>query len=636
MTARKREIAQPLWSTGSTKRAAATPTRTALGDPRDKVPPTGPAPPRAALLPIPSAPERDSYASTALGDVIDRSLHAATARFTAGLSPAALAEAYTDWATHLASSPGKRMQLLEKATKKAVRLARHTSQCLLGGRGDTCCIEPLPQDRRFVGEAWQSWPYNLIYQSFLLQQQWWHNATTGVRGVTRQHENVVTFAIRQLLDVVSPSNFLFTNPEILQHTMRQGGMNLMRGAQNFVEDWERAISGKKPVGTEAFRPGRDVALTPGKVIYRNRLIELIQYAPTTEQVRPEPILIVPAWIMKYYILDLSPQNSLVRYLTEQGFTVFMISWKNPDPEDRNLGMDDYHKLGVMAAIDAVCAIVPDEPVHAVGYCIGGTLLSIAAAAMARDGDERLKSLSLLATQTDFTEAGELMLFINESQLSFLEDMMWEQGFLDTKQMAGTFQLLHSNDLVWSRIIREYLMGERRTMTDLMAWNADATRMPYRMHSEYLRNLFLDNELAEGRYLVDGKSVALTDIRAPIFSVGTTHDHVAPWRSVYKIHIMTDTEITFLLTSGGHNAGIVSEPGHNGRSYQVMTKTSVDHYADPDVWAAAAPRKEGSWWPEWVAWLDARSGMPVAPPTLGAPRASYSPLADAPGTYVLQE
>ena len=636
MTARKREIGLPLRSTGSTKLAAATPPQTVLGDPRDKVPPTGPAPPRAALPPIPSAPERDSYASTALGDVIDRSLHAATARFTAGLSPAALAEAYTDWATHLASSPGKRMQLLEKATKKAVRLARHTSQCLLGGRGDTCCIEPLPQDRRFVGEAWQSWPYNLIYQSFLLQQQWWHNATTGVRGVTRQHENVVTFAVRQLLDVVSPSNFLFTNPEILQHTMRQGGMNLMRGAQNFVEDWERAISGKKPVGTEAFRLGRDVALTPGKVIYRNRLIELIQYAPATEQVRPEPILIVPAWIMKYYILDLSPQNSLVRYLTEQGFTVFMISWKNPGPEDRNLGMDDYHKLGVMAAIDAVSAIVPDEPVHAVGYCIGGTLLSIAAAAMARDGDERLKSISLLATQTDFTEAGELMLFINESQLSFLEDMMWEQGFLDTKQMAGTFQLLHSNDLVWSRMIREYLMGERRTMTDLMAWNADATRMPYRMHSEYLRHLFLDNELAEGRYLVDGKAVALTDIRAPIFSVGTTHDHVAPWRSVYKIHIMTDTEITFLLTSGGHNAGIVSEPGHNGRSYQVMTKTSVDHYTDPDVWAAAAPRKEGSWWPEWVAWLDARSGMPVAPPTLGAPRAGYSPLGDAPGTYVLQE
>jgi polyhydroxyalkanoate synthase len=589
----------------------------------------------AALPRSRGAFERDSYTSTALGDLVDRSLHATAARFTAGLSPAALSAAYLDWTTHLAASPGKQMQLVEKALRKAARLAHHLGQCAMGGTTEPC-ISPLPQDRRFIGEAWQRWPYNFIHQSFLLHQQWWHNAATGIRGVAQQHEKVVEFASRQILDMMSPSNFLLTNPELLQRTLEQGGMNLLRGAQNFLEDWEHAVSGKKPVGTEAFQVGRNVAVTPGKVIYRNRLIELIQYAPATNKVRPEPILIVPAWIMKYYILDLSPQNSLVKHLTSQGFTVFMISWINPEPEDRDLGMDDYCTLGVMAALDVVSAVVPKEPVHAVGYCIGGTILSIVAAAMARDGDERLKTITLLAAQTDFTEAGELMLFINESQLSFLEDMMWEQGFLDTKQMAGAFQMLRSNDLVWSRMVHDYVMGEREPISDLMAWNADATRMPYRMHSDYLRHLFLDNDLAEGRYRVDGKPIALTDIRAPIFSVGTTRDHVAPWRSVHKIHLLTDTEVTFLLTSGGHNAGIVSEPGHKGRSYQVMTKSSTDNYADPDAWAVAAPRKDGSWWPEWVAWLQAQSGALTAPPPFGAPKAGYKPLGDAPGTYVLQE
>ncbi len=581
---------------------------------------------------------RDSYAVTALGDIVDRSLHAALARFTFGLSPAALAKAYLDWATQLTFAPGKRMQLVDKASRKAMRFANYASRCALEGGKDTAarCIEPLPQDRRFDGPEWQKWPYNFMYQGFLLNQQWWHNATTGIRGVTKHHEAMVEFTSRQLLDMVSPSNFLLTNPEVLRHTVSKGGMNLVSGWRNMMEDWERSISGKKPLGTENFVVGRNVAVTPGKVVYRNRLIELIQYAPASDQVRPEPLLIVPAWIMKYYILDLSAQNSLVKYLTEQGFTVFMISWKNPGPQDRDLGLDDYRKLGVMAALDAVRAIVPDRKVHAVGYCLGGTLLSIAAAAMARDGDDRLQSITLLAAQTDFHEAGELMLFINESQVTFLEDMMWEQGFLDATQMAGAFQMLRSSDLVSSRMVHDYLMGERSPMIDLMAWNADATRMPYRMHSEYLRRLFLNNDLAEGRFTVADKPIALTDIHAPIFTVGTLRDHVAPWRSTYKINLLTDTDVTYLLTVGGHNAGIVSEPGHDGRSFQIMTKTANAHYVDPETYLATAPRKEGSWWPEWVAWLNARSGAPGDPPDMGAAAAGFAPVCDAPGSYVLQQ
>ncbi len=580
--------------------------------------------------------DRDSYSVTALADITDRSLHAATARFTAGVSPAAVAEAYLDWATHLAYAPGKRIQLMNKAIRKAVRFGNYVGRYATEGGKAEDCIEPLPQDHRFTDAAWRQWPFNWIYQGFLLQQQWWHNATTGVRGVSKQHEDMIEFASRQILDMVAPSNFPLTNPEILSRTIGSGGLNLAKGWQNLIEDTERAVSGKGPIGTESFAVGRNVAITPGKVVYRNRLIELIQYAPATATVRPEPILIIPAWIMKYYILDLSPHNSLVKYLTEQGFTVFMISWKNPGPDDRDLGMEEYRTLGVMSALEVLNAIVPNQKVHAVGYCLGGTLLSIAAAAMARDGDDRLATLTLFASQTDFTEAGEIMLLIDESQIAFLEDMMWEQGFLDSRQMAGAFQMLRSNDLIWSRVVHDYLLGERRQMTDLMAWNADATRMPYRMHSEYLRKLFLNNDLAEGRFPAAGKPVSLTDIQAPIFAVGTERDHVAPWRSTYKINLQVEAEVTYLLTSGGHNAGIVSEPGHAGRRFRIATKTPDHHYLDPARFYAETSRKDGSWWPEWTGWLKDRSGAPATLPAIGAPQSGYPPLAEAPGAYVLED
>ena len=567
-------------------------------------------------------------------DSLDRALAANLARLTAGVSPSVLWLAYLDWLIHVGLSPSKAAQLAEKAVRKSLRLALHAQHALAEPDAPPC-IEPLPQDRRFDGAAWRQWPYNLLYQSFLLTQQWWHVATSDLSGMDRRNERIVNFVTRQLLDMVSPSNLPWLNPEVRETTLREGGANLLRGAQNLADDWERAVAGKRPAGAERFQVGRDVAVTPGKVVLRNRLIELIQYAPATETVHAEPVLIVPAWIMKYYILDLSPHNSLVKYLVERGHTVFMISWRNPTSEDRDLRLDDYRRLGVLAALDAIEAIAPERRVHGVGYCLGGTLLAMAAAALARNGDPRFASLSLLAAQIDFRHSGELMLFINDSQVDYLESLMWDQGYLDTHQMAGAFQQLRSNDLIWSRLVQDYLLGRRRGMSDLMAWNTDLTRMPYAMHSEYLRRFFLDNDLADGRYEVDGRPVAISDIRAPIFAVGTTKDHVAPWRSAYKIHLLADTDVTFLLTTGGHNAGVVSEPNHRNRSYQVATKKETDYYVDPDTWLAKTSRKEGSWWPEWQAWLAARSSGQVQPPGLGADEAGYPPLMDAPGSYVLQ-
>lgn len=597
---------------------------------------------RASTL-VPSAPATpsssdisrfDSFSATAMADTMDRSMRALSARATLGVAPSALLGLWFDWTTHLILSPGKRSLLAQKAWRKTARLMRYAiQQAMLRGDAEPC-IEPLPQDHRFDHEGWRQPPFNLIYQSFLLNQQWWHNATTGIRGMGERDAFAASFVARQILDMMSPSNVPWLNPEVIAKTRETGGANFQKGFQNFIQDVERTIGGKGPVGEEEFTPGKVLAVTPGKVVYRNRIMELIQYEPATKTVRPEPILITPAWIMKYYILDLSPHNSMVKYLTEQGFTVFMISWVNPGPEDRDLSLDDYRVLGPMAALDVIEEVTGSDRVHGVGYCLGGTLMSIAAAAMARDGDERLATLSLFAAQQDFTEAGEIMLFIEESEIAYLEDMMWEQGFLDAKQMSGAFQILRSNDLIWSKYMREYLLGERSDLFDLMAWNADTTRMPYTMHSEYLRKLYKDNELASGQFQVDGAAVALKDVTVPVFAVGAERDHVAPWRSAYKIHLLADAEVTFVLTKGGHNSGVISEPGHKGRSFRIATTAHDDIYASPEAWCDLAEKVEGSWWRAWTDWLDERSGEPTKPPAFGRPGAPYEPLCDAPGSYVM--
>lgn len=564
---------------------------------------------------------------------LDRLVRASLAGITLGISPTSVMLTYLDWLSSMALSPGTQAHLLLKGLKKQLRLLIWINHSAFDSNA-TPCIKPLPQDRRFSDPSWRHYPFNMLYQGFLLQQQWWHNATTGLRGLSPHHAQAIEFGARQWLDIFSPSNYLLTNPVVLEKTITSGGANLLQGLRHCSEDIQNHYLGKRPPGTEKYVVGLHVAISPGKVVYRNHLIELIQYTPSTSDVYAVPMLIVPAWIMKYYILDLSPHNSMVKYLVDHGHTVFMISWRNPTAEDRNIGMEDYRQLGIMKSLEIIGHLVPEQKVHAVGYCLGGTLLAIAASAMARDEHNRLASMTLFAAQTDFSEAGELMLFIDEKQLTFLEDLMWAQGILDTKQMAGVFQVLRSNDLIWSRIVNEYLLGTRQPINDLLAWNVDATRMPYRMHAEYLRSLFLNNDLAEGRLRVDSRPVALSDIKIPIFCVGTEWDHVAPWRSIYKLNLLADApEITFLLTSGGHNAGIVSPPGLTHRHYRMMTAIESDGYIEPDAWLESTAIKQGSWWNAWQTWLAQRSGPRVPAPTLGS--RAFPPLKDAPGDYVRQ-
>lgn len=573
-----------------------------------------------APKPPPNQPQFDGY------------LNSQYSKVTGGLSPLALFTAYQDWATHLISNPSRQAVLFQKWLDSLMKIGAFNMQTA----AEPCpsCMEVPESDHRFSGDLWKSWPFNVWSQSFLHAEHWWDEVSTGVHGVSRHHEEVVRFLNRQLLNAYSPANFLLSNPEVLNLTLKTGGKNLWKGWENFVDRENRLINHEPPFGGEHFQVGKQVAITPGKVIYRNRLIELIQYEPSTAKVHPEPILIVPAWIMKYYILDLSPSNSMIKYLVDQGHTVFAISWLNPGAEDRDLGLNDYVDLGIMDSLKAINSIVPDQKVHAVGYCIAGTVLSAAAASIGCSNDHPLASVTLFASQTDFTEVGELSIFIDDAQIAFLEDIMSENGYLDSKYMNGAFQLLNSSDLLWSRILKNYLMGQRLPVNDLAAWNSDGTRLPYRMHSESLRHFFLNNELASGKYRLNGKAVNLMSINCPIFCVATVKDHIAPWRSVYKIHLLTDADIEFVLTSGGHNAGIVNPPDSKIGDFKSLGRSRDNCYINPEEWLKAAHSHQGSWWPHWNKWLSRLSGAVADPPSMGS--ATYPPLCKAPGTYVLNK
>jgi polyhydroxyalkanoate synthase subunit PhaC len=585
---------------------------------------TGPGPHAAA-------PEPHSLSAIPKAEV-ERQLRAQLAALTGGLAPDDYLNAWWEWYLGVATHPNRQAQLARSAYERILDSWQFFAHAAGGA--------PLPPGGHgFADAAWNVWPFNVYARAYSNWVSWWQQALepAGSAGGPDAQAARMNFAGRLLLEAASPANFLHTNPELLNKTAAESGQNLIRGLKNWLEDAQRVVSGAgRAPGTEQFVVGKDVAITPGKVVFRNRLMEVLQYAPETANVYAEPVLITPAWIMKYYILDLSPRNSLVRFLVEKGHTVFMISWKNPDAGDREFGIDDYLQLGFLDALATVRRLVPQRQVHAVGYCIGGTLLAMAAAALAADHDHSLATITLLAAQVDFSEPGELSVFITPSQIAMLEAMMSKSGVLESERMSAAFALLRSRDLMWAPAVDQYVRGERPRLNDLMAWNADGTRMPCRMHSEYLERLYLRNELALGTFTVQGERVDLARVHVPLFVVGTETDHVAPWRSVYKVRGLTrSSDYTFLLTSGGHNAGIVSGPVHPKRRHRVLTFKDATTTPSADEWLKSAPLHEGSWWPAWQHWLvghsSARQEPARAPATYVAEGASVPE--DAPGSYV---
>lgn len=559
---------------------------------------------------------------------LDKQIRASLAHATGGLSVISASLASLDWALQISISPAKVVHAWQVWLQHSIE----DSSRVLPTTTEPPSVDV--SDQRFADDDWQNWPYRCWRDAFKRNEAFWESLTQDLDGLSRHHQHIMAFCTRQWLDLVAPGNVWWMNPTVARTASRTFGSNFLQGAHHWLQDASELLSELPglPAGrpTLEYLPGRDVALTPGKVVFRNALMELIEYAPATDTVWREPVLIVPSWIMRYYILDLKPEDSLVRYLVESGHTVFMISWKNPDTSARDFGLNTYLENGLLAAIDTVRARCDGAHIHTAGYCLGGTLLATGAAMLARDAaGGPLASVTLFAAETDFSDPGELGLFIDKNSVATLDALMWSQGYLDGPQMKSTFQMLNAQDLIWSRAMNEYLLGQRLRANDLVSWNRDTTRLPYRLHSECLHKLFLGNELATGKLCVGGRPIALSDLDLPIFAVGTDHDHVSPWRSVYKLHLLTQAELTFLLTSGGHNAGIVSEPGHPRRRYRIHTRLPTAPYLSPEQFLTTAQHGEGSWWPAWHDWLVAHStGRCTRPVTVQG-------LADAPGTYVLE-
>ena len=506
------------------------------------------------------------------------------------------------------------------------------SMLKLMGQDATPVVEPGHGDRRFKHEDWeQNFLYDYIKQSYLIAARHLHRTLGRVEGLDGQTAKKVDFYTRQYIDAVSPSNFLLTNPEVLRETVASGGRNLVKGLNNLLEDVTRG--GGDPVrlrmtDENAFKLGINIATTPGTVVFQNNLMQLIQYYPANGPVFRRPLLIIPPWINKYYILDLRDKNSFVKWAVEQGHTVFMISWVNPDETLADKRFEDYLVEGTLAALDAIEKAAGEREVNAIGYCLGGTLLACTLGYLAAKRDERIASGTFFASMIDFEEAGELEVFIDEKQVAALEKRMQERGYLEGSEMATTFNMLRANDLIWSVVVNNYLLGRDPFPFDLLHWNSDSTRMPAAMHSYYLRNLYMKNLLAKpGGIELGGVAIDLGRVRTPLYFVSTVEDHIAPWQSTFAGAKLFSGPVRFVLGGSGHIAGVVNPPVAGKYSYWTHPKLPDD----PEKWLKGASQHPGSWWPDWAGWIAQHGGGKVAARIPGKGR--LKAIEDAPGSYV---
>jgi polyhydroxyalkanoate synthase len=486
-------------------------------------------------------------------------------------------------------------------------------------------------DKRFAAPEWHANPiYRTLQQIYLLASDWLLQQG-DVEDMDEAEQQRINFHLRQFVDAMSPALILLSNPVALRKAIETGGTSIAAGAANLAADLQAGRLSM--VDTEAFAPGKNLALTPGKVVHRNRLMELIQYTPTTKTVHKTPLLILPPWINKYYILDMQPKNSLVRYLVEQGFTVFLVSWKNPNASMDEVGIEDYMDLGPLEASDVVREISGSPTLNAMGYCIGGTLLTMTLAVLAAKGDNRFNSASFMVSLQDFSRVGDTAVFMDEPGVDLIEQQMMERGYLDSRAMANMFNLLRSNDLIWANVVNNYLMGSKPPAFDLLYWNSDGTRMARAAHSWYLRNTYVENNLIKpGKITLKGEALDLGRIRQDTYAVGAEKDHIVPWDAAWRITQLFGGEVRFVRASSGHIAGIINPPGGKGAYWTWETGDAPA--SSPEQWLQSASRHEGSWWPDWTAWLSARSGRKGAPPRMGSSK--YPPLLDTPGTYVLEK